>query len=168
MQRGSKACNRDGPELVVSYCSDGFSLESDSDVRRVSDRVEPILVVLFSTMKRDDVVKFQVVGEIGVGGAWVRQIGFNTIDSGDGDIRLAAPAAPGFSIDNPVFLHAFGLTEVPVRKVVATADVVVVLGEGAGVEDAFHELLLAAEQGVLDDINGLQAHDILAEDRSRS
>ena len=77
------------------------------------------------------------------------------------DIRLAAGTAAGLSIEDPIFLCAFGLSKVPVREVVATAYVVVVLCEGAGVEDAFHGLPLAAERGVSVEIDGLQAQGIL-------
>ena len=93
-------------------------------------------------MEWDDFVEFQVVGDVGVGGARIGWIGFNAIDSSYGDIRLAAATAAGLSIDNPIHLCALGLSKVPIREVVATADVVVVLGEGAGVENAFHGLAL--------------------------
>ena len=45
----------------------------------------------------------------------------------------------------------------------ATADVVVILGEWAGVEDAFRGLPLAAERSVLDDIDDRQAHGVLGQ-----
>ena len=89
-------------------------------------------------MERDHLVEFQVVRDVGVGRAGVGWNGFNASDSSHGDVRLAAATAAGLSIDNPIALCLLGLSKVPVREVVTTPDVVVVLSRGAGVEDAFH------------------------------
>ena len=50
MQRFGESSERDCREILLTYCSDGLSLESDSDVRRVSDRVESSLVILHPIM----------------------------------------------------------------------------------------------------------------------
>ena len=97
-------------------------------------------------MEWDHIVEFQVVRDVGVGEARVGWIGLNTGDSGHGDVRLAPATAAELSVDYPVVLGMFSLSEIPVREVVATADVVVVLSEGTRVEDTFHWLALPASR----------------------
>ncbi len=62
----------------------------------------------------------------------------NASDSRNGDICLATATAARLSIDDPIRFCTFGFRKIPIWEVVATADVVVVIGEGAGLKNTFH------------------------------